>query len=61
MKRYQIIAVITAFLIILSVMLYLTFMANSSSDVAMARPVSRQTVIIDAGHGGEDGGAVGID
>ena len=61
MKRYQIIAVITAFLIILSVMLYFTFMANSSSDVAMARPVSQQTVIIDAGHGGEDGGAVGID
>lgn len=60
-KRYQIIAVITAFLIILSVMLYLTFMANSSADVVMAKPVFQQTVIIDAGHGGEDGGAVGID
>ena len=60
MKRYQIIAVITAFLIILSVMLYFTFMANSSADVAMAKPVFQQTVIIDAGHGGIDPGKIGI-
>ena len=49
------------FLIILSAMLYFTFMANSSADGAMTKPVSNQTVIIDAGHGGDDGGAIGVD
>ncbi len=49
------------FLIILSAMLYFTFMANSSADRVMTKPVLKQTVIIDAGHGGDDGGAIGID
>lgn len=49
------------FLIILSAMLYFTFMANSSADGVMTKPVLKQTVIIDAGHGGDDGGAIGID
>lgn len=42
-------------------MLYFTFMANSSADGVMTKPVLKQTVIIDAGHGGDDGGAIGID
>ena len=50
-----------SFLIILSAMLYFTFMANSSADGVMTKPVLKQTVIIDAGHGGDDGGAIGID
>lgn len=49
------------FLVILFVMLYLTFMANFSANGVMAKPVASHTVIVDAGHGGEDGGAVGID
>lgn len=49
------------FLIILSAMLYFTFMANSSADGVMTKPVLKQTVIVDAGHGGDDGGAIGID
>lgn len=49
------------FLIILFAMLYFTFMANSSADGVMTKPVLKQTVIIDAGHGGDDGGAIGID
>lgn len=42
-------------------MLYFTFMANSSADGVMTKPVLKQTVIVDAGHGGDDGGAIGID
>lgn len=56
-----VIAIITAFLIILSAMLYLTFMANSSAAETSSNPFMRKTVIIDAGHGGDDGGAIGID
>lgn len=48
-------------IIILFAMLYFTFMANSSADGVMTKPVLKQTVIIDAGHGGDDGGAIGID
>ncbi len=57
----KIIAVTAAFLIILSVMLYLTFMANSSATEASASPITQKTIIVDAGHGGEDGGAIGLD
>ncbi len=57
----KIIAVTTAFLIILSVMLYLTFMANSSATEASVSPITQKTIIVDAGHGGEDGGAIGLD
>lgn len=61
-KRYGIIfACLGLFFIILFVMLYLTFMANFSANGVMAKPVSSHTVIVDAGHGGDDGGAVGID
>lgn len=61
-KRYgMIFACLGFFLIILFVMLYLTFMANFSANGVMAKPVSSHTVIVDAGHGGDDGGAVGID
>lgn len=56
-----VIAIITAFLIILSAMLYLTFMANSSAEETSSNPFMRKTVIVDAGHGGDDGGAIGID
>lgn len=56
-----VIAIITAFLIILSAMLYLTFMANSSAAETSSNPFMRKTVIVDAGHGGDDGGAIGID
>lgn len=42
-------------------MLYFTFMANSSADGVMTKPVLKQTVIVDAGHGGDDGGAIGIE
>lgn len=56
-----IIAIITAFLIILSAMLYLTFMANFSAAEASSMPITQKTVIVDAGHGGDDGGAIGID
>lgn len=61
LNRKIIIAIITAFFIILSVLLYLTFMANSSARVVSSKPKEQNTVIIDAGHGGEDGGAIGID
>lgn len=59
--KKSIIAIITAFLIILSAMLYLTFMANFSAAEASSMPITQKTVIIDAGHGGDDGGAIGID
>lgn len=59
--KKSIIAIITAFLIILSAMLYLTFMANFSAAEASSRPITQKTVIVDAGHGGDDGGAIGID
>lgn len=59
--KKSIIAIITAFLIILSAMLYLTFMANFSAAEASSMPIMQKTVIIDAGHGGDDGGAIGID
>lgn len=59
--KKSIIAIITAFLIILSAMLYLTFMANFSADEASSMPITQKTVIVDAGHGGDDGGAIGID
>ncbi len=57
----KIIAVTAAFLIILSVMLYLTFMANSSATEVSTKPITQKTIIVDAGHGGEDGGAIGLD
>lgn len=56
-----VIAIITAFLIILSAMLYLTFMANSSAAETSSNQFMRKTIIVDAGHGGDDGGAIGID
>ena len=56
-----VIAIITAFLIILSAMLYLTFMANSSAAETSSNPFMQKTIIVDAGHGGDDGGAIGID
>lgn len=59
--KKSIIAIITAFLIILSAMLYLTFMANFSAVEASSMPITQKTVIVDAGHGGDDGGAIGID
>ena len=59
--KKSIIAIITAFLIILSAMLYLTFMANFSAAEACSMPITQKTVIVDAGHGGDDGGAIGID
>ena len=59
--KKSIIAIITAFLIILSAMLYLTFMANFSAAEASSMPITQKTVIVDAGHGGDDGGAMGID
>ena len=59
--KKSIIAIITAFLIILSSMLYLTFMANFSAAEASSMPITQKTVIVDAGHGGDDGGAIGID
>lgn len=59
--KKSIVAIITAFLIILSAMLYLTFMANSSAAEASSMPITQKTVIVDAGHGGDDGGAIGID
>lgn len=52
---------IAAFLIIFLSLLYFTFMANSSADETAGKPIVQRTVIVDAGHGGEDGGAVGID
>lgn len=60
-EKKSIIAIITAFLIILSAMLYLTFMANFSAAEASSMPVTQKMVIVDAGHGGDDGGAIGID
>ena len=59
--KKSIIAIISAFLIILSAMLYLTFMANFSAAEASSMPITQKTVIVDAGHGGDDGGAIGID
>lgn len=59
--KKSIIAIITAFLIILSAMLYLTFMANFSAAEASSMPITQKAVIVDAGHGGDDGGAIGID
>ena len=59
--KKSIIAIITAFLIILSAMLYLTFMANFSAAEASSMPITQKTVIVDAGHGGDDGGAIVID
>lgn len=59
--KKSIIAIITAFLIILSAMLYLTFMANFSAAEASSMPITQKTVIVDSGHGGDDGGAIGID
>ena len=59
--KKSIIAIITAFLIILSAMLYLTFMANFSAAEASSMPITQKTVIVDAGHGVDDCGAIGID
>ncbi len=59
--KKSIIAIISAFLIILSAMRYLTFMANFSAAEASSMPITQKTVIVDAGHGGDDGGAIGID
>ncbi len=42
-------------------MLYLTFMANSSATEVSTKPITQKTIIVDAGHGGEDGGAIGLD
>lgn len=42
-------------------MLCLTFTANDEATEALSSRVYQNTVIVDAGHGGEDGGAVGID
>ena len=42
-------------------MLYLTFMANSSAAETSSNPFMQKTIIVDAGHGGDDGGAIGID
>ena len=55
-----VIAIITAFLIILSAMLYLTFMANSSAAETSSNPFMRIPISVAAGHGGDDGGARGI-
>ncbi len=60
-SRSVLISIIVAFLFILSALLYLTFMANSSAETVSAEPITGKTIIIDAGHGGEDGGAIGID
>lgn len=60
-SRKIIIAIAAVFLTVLSAMLYITFMANSSAEVVSAKTSSVQTVIVDAGHGGDDGGAIGID
>ena len=49
------------FLIILFTLLYITFMANNSVEDVISKPISQQTIIVDAGHGGDDGGAIGID
>lgn len=61
LKTRLIVIISTIFLILLSSLLYHTFTANSSADSAMAKSVSKQTIIVDAGHGGDDGGAIGID
>lgn len=60
-SRKIIIAIAAVFFTVLSAMLYITFMANSSAEVVSAKTSSVQTVIVDAGHGGDDGGAIGID
>ncbi|HAX83479.1 MAG TPA: cell wall hydrolase [Ruminococcaceae bacterium] len=60
LKRPYIIAIFLVFFLVLFAMLRFTFMANSSADSALAKPITQKTIIVDAGHGGDDGGAVGI-
>lgn len=60
-RNYLVIFAVVLFLSILCSMLCFTFMANSSAREVMKQTVVDKKVIVDAGHGGEDGGAIGID
>lgn len=57
----MIIGLVSLFCSTLTAMLCLTFTANDEATEVFLNRVYQNTVIVDAGHGGEDGGAVGID
>lgn len=60
-RAYFFVGLTAVFALALTVMLYVTFSANNRANEALSNRVYQSTVIVDAGHGGEDGGAVGID
>lgn len=60
-RIFLIIGLVSLFCSTLTAMLCLTFTANDEATEVFSNRVYQNTVIVDAGHGGEDGGAVGID
>lgn len=60
-RIFLIIGLVSLFCSTLTAMLCLTFTANDEATEVFLNRVYQNTVIVDAGHGGEDGGAVGID
>lgn len=60
-RSLLIIGLLFLFCSTLTAMLCLTFNANNEATEVLSNRVYQNTVIVDAGHGGEDGGAVGID
>ena len=63
MKKYKLstIIIIFLFVIIISVLILYTSFCNHNAVTASAGVMSFDTVILDAGHGGADGGAVAPD
>lgn len=58
LKKYDIISIIILILFIIFISIIIAFCYNSVSTSAL--PINRKTIIIDAGHGLPDGGAIGI-
>lgn len=60
-RQYFLIGMVAIFVLTLGGMLYATRFANDRASDVLSNRAYQNTVIVDAGHGGEDGGAVGID
>ncbi len=63
MKKYKLLTIIIIFLflIIISILILYTSLCNHNAVITSAGVTSFDTVILDAGHGGADGGAVAPD
>lgn len=57
----RVLIIVLIFTVIFLGLLYLTYKSNSSALSTSADNIKYKTIIIDAGHGGEDGGAVADD